>query len=188
MNVYDFDNTLYHGESGVQFFLFYLKKRPWMACYAPFVLRGVIDYKRRTINIDQIAERYGWVFKAFLSRIENYREDARIFWDKHEHRLYPFYKQLHQPDDLIISASPVQSLREICARLGVSNFIGTVINEETSTFDFICFRENKVRAFLEHYPGQQIDNFYTDSMNDKPLMDISKHVFLAKKGEITQIK
>jgi len=188
MNVYDFDNTLYDGESGVQMFFYYLKRRPWLACYAPFVVRGLIDYKGHRINIDQITERYGWIFQAFTKHIKDYAGDARDFWDKHEHRILPFYQDLHQPDDLIISASPEQSLREICARLGVNHYIGTVVNENTGRFDFICFRENKVKAFQERYPGQQIDSFYTDSMNDKPLMDISRNVFLMKKGEITQIK
>jgi len=188
MNVYDFDNTLYDGESGVQMFFYYLKKRPWLACYAPFVLRGVLDYKMHKIDLDQVTERFGWIFKAFTAGIEDYAADAREFWDKHERRVLPFYERLHQPDDLIISASPEQSLREICARIGVNHYIGTVVNENTGLFDFICFRENKVKAFQQRYPGQRIDDFYTDSMNDKPLMDISKRVFLVKKGEITQIK
>jgi len=188
MNVYDFDNTLYNGESGVHMFFYYLKKRPGLVRYAPQVLRGVIDYKRGRINFDQAIERVGGVLRPFLEGIEDFRADARDFWDRHERRLYPFYQQLHQPDDLIISAGPEQSLREVCARLGVSNYIGSVINEITSQLEFACFRENKVKAFRERYPGRQIDNFYTDSMNDKPLMDISKHVFLVKKGEIRQIK
>jgi len=188
MNVYDFDNTLYDGESGVQMFFFYLKKRPWLVCYAPFVLRGLIDYKRHKVNIDQVVEKYGWIFQAFIKGIEDFPRDAREFWDRHEHRICSFYKDLQRPDDLIISASPEPSLREVCARLGVKHYIGTVVNENTHTFDFVCFRENKVKAFRERYPGQQIDDFYTDSMNDKPLMDISRRVFLVKKGIITQIK
>ena len=188
MNVYDFDNTLYDGESGIHLFFFYLKKRPRLVRYAPQVLLGVIDYKRGKITFDQAITRSGWVLRPFLEGIADYRADAREFWDKHAHRLRPFYKHLHRPDDLIISASPEQSLREVCARLGVERYIGSVINEETSTLEFACFRENKVTAFRKRYPGQRIDNFYTDSMNDKPLMDISEHVFLVKKGKIEQLK
>lgn len=188
MNVYDFDNTLYDGESGVDMFFFYLKKRPWLVRYTPQVVGAFIAYKRHQVTIDSVAQQYAGLIKAFLDGIEDYQEDARVFWDKHEHRLRPFYKQLHQPDDLIISAGPEQSLKEICTRLGVKRYIGTVINEATSALDFICFRENKVKAFQARYPGEQIDNFYTDSMNDKPLMDIAKHVFMVDKGEITQLK
>jgi len=189
MNVYDFDNTLYGGESGIQMFVFYLKKRPWLVCYAPFVLQILIEYKlHKVATIDEVVEKYGWLFHAFIKGVEDFQADAREFWDKHEHRLCSFYQDLHQPDDLVISASPEHSLREVCARLGIKHYLGTVINEDTRMFDFVCFRDNKVKAFQERYPGQEIDNFYTDSMNDKPLMDISNRVFLVKKGKITQIK
>jgi phosphoserine phosphatase len=188
MNVYDFDNTIYEGESGIDMFFFYLKKRPGLVRFAPQVLRGVIDYKTSGVSLADVAARYGNILKVFLDGIADYAADAREFWDQHEHRLRSFYHHLHRPDDLIISASPEQSLREVCMRLGVARYIGTVIDEATSTLDFICFRENKVKAFRERYPGQTIENFYTDSMNDKPLMEIAQHVFLVKKGRIEQIK
>jgi len=188
MNVYDFDNTIYDGESGIQMFFYYLRKRPGLARYAPQVLRGLIDYKRGKINFDQAIARVGGVLRPFLEGIEDYHADARDFWDKHEHRIHPFYQELHRPDDLIISAGPEQSLREICARLGVNHYLGSIINENTNTLDFACYRENKVKAFRERYPRQQIDSLYTDSMNDKPLMDIAKNVFLVKKGVVKQIK
>jgi len=188
MNVYDFDNTLYDGESALDFFLFCLKKRPLLLRYIPSALRGIADYKRHGITIDEVAKRYTKVMRALMAGLGDYEEATRAFWDKHEHRICSFYRDLQQPDDLVISAGPERSLREICARMGIQHYIGTVINEETGEMEFVCFKENKARAFLERYPGQQIDNFYTDSMNDKPLMDIAKHVFLVKKGELTQIK
>ena len=188
MNVYDFDNTLYRGESGVHMFFYYLKKRPGLIRFAPRLLPGMIAYKRHQIALDDVGELVGWVLKKFMEGIEDYEQDAKDFWDKHEHRLQPFYKELQHPDDLIISAGPEQSLREVCDRLGVSRYIGTVISEETGDLEFICYRENKVKAFREKYPDEQIDNFYTDSMNDKPLMDIARHVFLVGKKGMEQIK
>ena len=188
MNVYDFDNTLYDGESALHFFLFCLKKRPSLLRFIPSALRGIVDYKRHGITIDEVAQRYSRIMRACLEGLGDYEAATRIFWDKHEHRICSFYKDLQRPDDLIISAGPEQSLKEICARLGIQHYIGTVVNEETLEMEFVCFKENKVKAFQARWPGREIENFYTDSMNDKPLMDIAKRVFLVKKGEITQIK
>lgn len=188
MNVYDFDNTLYRGESGLHLFFYYLKKRPFLMRYTPKVVEAVIEYKRSHYPLEEAISRVEGLVRVFLEGIEDYEHDAREFWDLHEYRLRPFYKHLHRPDDLIISASPEQSLKEVCKRLGVNHYIGTVINENTSSLEFVCFRENKVKAFQARYPGQQIDDFYTDSMNDKPLMDISKHVFMVKKDSIEQLK
>ncbi|MCL2299697.1 MAG: haloacid dehalogenase-like hydrolase [Firmicutes bacterium] len=188
MNVYDFDNTLYDGESALDFFLFCLKKRPALLRFVPSALRGIADYKRRGITIDQVGRRYARIMRACLEGLGDYREAARVFWDRHEHRIRSFYRDLQQPDDLVISAGPEQSLREICGRLGIRHYIGTVVNEGDGALEFVCFKENKARAFLERWPGREIDNFYTDSMNDKPLMDLAKHVFLVKKGNLKQIK
>jgi len=188
MNVYDFDGTLYDGESALDFFLFCMKKRPGLARYIPSALMGVVGYKRHGVTLDEIAGRYGKIFRACLEGIEDYRATSKAFWDKYEDRICAFYRDTQRPDDLIISAGPEQSLREICARMGIAHYIGTVFNEQSGELEFLCFGENKVKAFRERWPGQEIDDFYTDSMNDKPLMDIARHVFLVKKGALTQIK
>ncbi|MCL2494924.1 MAG: haloacid dehalogenase-like hydrolase [Oscillospiraceae bacterium] len=188
MNVYDFDNTLYDGESALDFFLFCLKKRPSLLRYIPSALKAVVDYKRQGITIDDIAGRYGEIMRACLQGLGDYQAATKVFWDRHEHRIRPFYKPLQRPDDLVITAGPEQSMKEICGRLGIAHYIGTVVNEASGEIEFVCFKENKVQAFHERYPGQEIDDFYTDSMNDKPLMDISKRVFLVEKGKVRRIK
>ena len=42
--------------------------------------------------------------------------------------------------------------------------------------------------FFEEYPDTEIENFYTDSLNDQPLIDISKNAYLVKGDKITKIK
>jgi len=188
MNVYDFDNTLYDGESIVDMFLFYLRRHPGMVRHAPFMIKGIVDYKRDKITLEQALQKCSRIVERFLRDMRDFEKDAALFWDRHEHRLFPFYKHLQRPDDLIISAGPEVSLREICKRIGVSRYLGTVINQKSQSIDFLCFGKNKVKVFRERYPDEQIDNFYTDSMSDKPLMDIARHVFLVKKGWMKQIK
>ena len=43
MNVYDFDNTLYKGESSYDFFFFCLKRKPKMIKYIPVVLKLILN-------------------------------------------------------------------------------------------------------------------------------------------------
>ena len=189
MNVYDFDNTIYDGESGLHMFWEYFKRRPALVRHLPVIARSMVHYKANRVELDDVLERVGKIIVSCIDEAAgDLAEDAKFFWDKYERRIRPFYYKLHRPDDLIISAGPEQSLREICGRLGVARYIGTVINEETRQLEFVCFRENKVKAFHDRYPGQAIENLYTDSMNDKPLMDIAQHVFLVNKGKITQLK
>ncbi|MDR2647462.1 MAG: haloacid dehalogenase-like hydrolase [Oscillospiraceae bacterium] len=188
MNVYDFDNTLYKGESGIALFFFYLRKRPSLLRMMPIVVQGGLKYKLGLVKIDEVARRYAKYIEVFLRGIQDYKADAKEFWDRYEHRLQPFYKNMQKSDDLIVSASPEQSLEEVCKRMGVSRWIGTRIDEENARLTFVCFRENKAKAFLERYPNEQIDNLYTDSMYDTPLMELSKHVYLVRKGKLIKIK
>jgi phosphoserine phosphatase len=186
--VYDFDNTLYRGESGVDLFFYYIKKRPSLLRFTPTVIVGVIRYKLHLVQLDDVLNGYGSIVERFVAGVEDFAQDAKEFWDRHDHRLRSFYYRLQQDDDLVISASPEPSLQEVCGRLGVKRWIGTRINEETRRLDYVCFRENKVKAFQEQYPGETIENFFTDSMNDKPLMELAQKVFLIQKGKMKRIK
>lgn len=67
-------------------------------------------------------------------------------------------------------------------------YVGSSIDKKTGKFKRLCFLENKVKIFNELYPNAHIDNFYTDSMNDKAMMDIADHVYLVNGNKIEQIK
>lgn len=46
MNVYDFDNTIYRGESAVDLFWYYLKQDKSLLRYVPEVAAALVRYKR----------------------------------------------------------------------------------------------------------------------------------------------
>ncbi len=189
MNVYDFDNTLYKGESMVDLFLFYLKKNPGLIKYFTGVMKVLKRYKKGEVTINDMVEKYAPVVSKETEKILDAENDPKEFWDKHQKNIKPFYKSLQQPDDVIITASPDYTMREICRRLGINNLICSEFDIEKNKLTFMCLKENKVKAFRERYPDTEIENFYTDSpANDKPLIDISKHAFLVEGNKITKIK
>ena len=53
---------------------------------------------------------------------------------------------------------------------------------------FYLQRNNKVDLFYKEFPIGTIDNFYTDSMNDKPLIGISNAAYLVKGDKIKRVK
>ena len=187
-NVYDFDNTIYRGESSLDLFFYYLKKDPSLVKYLPKALVGVVKYKLGMVQIDSLMADYATLAEDYLRTLKTLDEDMEDFWDKHMHKIKPFYKAQQHDDDLIISASPEFFLEVLFKRIGIKNFIGTSIDKEKCKVLFVCFRENKVPAFQSRYPDAKIENFYSDSMNDKPLMDLAKNVFMVKGNRIKQIK
>ncbi len=188
MNVFDFDNTIYDGESVMDFFLYYCKKDKSLLKYIPTVMNALIKYKKGAITVEEALSKYGKTVTDYYVKNIGMGDDFKVFWDNNMHKIKPFYKEVQSDDDLIISCSPEISLKIICERLGIKRYIGTVIDSKTGEISRLCFRENKVKAFFEEYPDTEIENFYTDSLNDQPLIDISKNAYLVKGDKITKIK
>ncbi len=187
MNVYDFDNTIYDGESVIDFFLFYCKKDKSLIKYIPSVFIALVKYKLGKVTIEQALAKYGEAVGSYYRDNDQIKDDMLTFWDKHMHKIKPFYKKIQTDDDLIISGSPEFSLEIICKRLGIKRYIGSII-EKDGSIPRLCIREAKVKAFFEEYPDTEIENFYTDSINDMPLIEISKNAYLVKGSKITKIK
>lgn len=189
MNVYDFDNTIYDGESTLHLFFFYLKKKPSLLKYMPKVLEAFSRYKKGLVTIDDMLNIYAPMIEKMALEVVDPENDPREFWDSHIKNIKPFYKEIQQDDDLIITASPDFTISEVCNRLGIKHFLSTTFNNETGKIERVCLKHNKVKAFFENYPDCEIENFYTDSPeNDKPLMDIAKHAFVVNGDKITQVK
>lgn len=188
MNVYDFDNTIYDGESVVDFFLYYCKKDISLLRHIPALIKALFKYKAGKITVEQALSKYGKTVADYYAKHPDIPEETEHFWNCHMHKIKSFYKDLQSDDDLIISGSPEFSLCTICKRLGIKRYIGSLIDTDTGEISRLCIRENKVKAFFEEYPDTPIENFYTDSVNDLPLIEISENAYLVNKNKITKIK
>ena len=188
MNVYDFDNTLYDGETLVDFIVYYIKHDYRIWKYIPKLL--VIYFKDvcHLFTVEQAIKEYASFLEGYYTTVDNVEETVVKFWDKNQHKIKPFYEQIRKDDDIVVSGTTDFILDEIMKRMGIKNYVGSSIDKKTGKFTRLCFLENKVKIFNELYPNAEIDNFYTDSMNDKAMMDISKHVFFVKGNKIEQIK
>lgn len=189
MNVYDFDNTIYDGETLVDFIFYYIKTDPAIWKYVPKLTWIYFKDVTHRFTVDEAVKAYASFLEGYyVKKTHLLGRDVKRFWDKNEHKIKSFYETIRKEDDVIVSGTTDFLLEEICARIGIKHYISSSIDRNTGKFTRLCFLENKVKAFREVYPDAQIENFYTDSMNDKPMMDISRHVFLVKGSQITQIK
>lgn len=189
MNVYDFDNTIYDGESTLDLFFFYIKRHPLLLKKLPTVLHAFMRYKRGEVTLSEMLDRYAPLVEKEVLQVVDFENDPPVFWDAHMNKIKPFYKKQQRDDDLIITASPDFNMEEICRRLGVRRYLTSEIDRETGKIGKICARKNKIKYFFEQYGGETIDNFYTDSIeNDLPLIEAARHAFVVKGNKITQIK
>lgn len=188
VNVYDFDNTIYDGESLVDLILYYIPRDPRIWRYLPQLIRIAFRDRFRLFTVEEAVRAYAGFLEGYYVKLSSLEEDVVRFWNRHEHKIKPFYEKQRRADDIIVSGSTDFLLAEIMKRMGITRYIGSSIDPRTGKFTRLCFLENKVKLFQEQYPNVQIANFYTDSMNDRAMMDISIHVFLVKKNQVTQIK
>ena len=188
MNVYDFDDTIYDGESALDFFLAYMKVNPAMLKMLPKVLRAMARYKLGKVTVDGFMKDYAPLVKKYYCEYPHWEEFTVRFWDTHMHKIRPFYRDLHREDDIIVTASPELTVKEIAKRIGVKHYVCSQIDDETGEITRLCMRQKKEVYFDESFPNAEIENFYTDSMkNDGFFAKKAKHVFLVKGNELRQL-
>lgn len=182
MNVYDFDNTIFRGDSTVRLTVYVMLHRPAALVTLPPLIWGGAMYLLRLWPKQRFKERV----YAFCRHIPDMDELLDDFWDKNRGRIYDWYMRKKQPDDLIISASSQFALRPICDSLGVRLIASEVDAKSGKYIGKNCHGEEKLRRFREAFPDGEIDEFYSDSRSDAPLAGLARQAYIVRKGKISE--
>lgn len=186
MNVYDFDNTIYDGESVVDFYIFLLNKNPRLMTLMPKMVWMLLRYKACRISEEELLRQAQRYTARFFSYVAN-RDLVVEFWDKNQKKIKKFYLERRKDDDVVLSASCNILIEEMCQRLGIKTVISSEIDVQNGEILQLCFRERKPEIFRKYFPGAVIDNFYTDSMNDSPMFELARHIYLVKGNKVKEL-
>ena len=85
-DLYDFDGTIYDGDSGIDIFFFALKKYPKIIRRVPKIVWFAILKVLKIISM----ERFKSIVFSFLNDIDDIDEFVLEFWEKHEKKLKKF--------------------------------------------------------------------------------------------------
>ena len=142
MNVYDFDETIYDGDSTVDFYKYCLRRRPYIIFRFPLwtALRFVLDSGKKLV----FKER----FYRFLYAFDDIDSEVSRFWDGHEKKIKRWYLENRRPDDVVISASPEFLLNPVCKRLGISVLMASVVDKKRGFIPAITAGEGKGAPFF----------------------------------------
>lgn len=182
MKVFDFDNTIYRGESSVDFSFYMIRHNKKILRYVPTILFSLAGYKLCLLKKEKLEAIINNFFEGVLDGTESPPVFVKPFWETHACRLNEKILKLIEPDDVIISASPIFLIDGIREKLNTEKIIGTEVDLQQKKVTWFNFGDNKVKRYKALYGDRQIDAFYTDSNNDKDLMGISREVFIVKKG------
>lgn len=181
MNVYDFDQTIFRGDSSIRFYLYVLKRRPDIIRFWPAQIRALLRYRNKKIDKTTMKT----VFYRYFAVIKQMDRMVLGFWEHESKRLYDWYLAQKRPDDLIISASPEFFLAPLCQQLNVRLIASDVDPRTGMNRKRNCYGEEKVRRLFQKFPDAQIDSFYSDSQSDAPLAKLAQQAWLVIDGKPT---
>lgn len=185
MNVYDWDGTIYHGDSSRDFVFYCFKKYPKTRKNIPKCLFFGFLYGVRIVKKLTFKQK----LFSFVKDIEDIDQAVLDFWKLHEKNVHKWYFEKKQPDDVVISASPEFLLQPICKKLGIGTMMASKTDKHTGKFDGKnCHGEEKVRRFRELMPNAEIKEFYSDLYCDTPLARLAERAYIVKGEKLTPWK
>lgn len=181
INLYDFDNTIYKGDSSTDFFFYAMLKYPKVAKFIPKIIFSAIKYKLHIIKKTKLKEN---IF-SFLQVIPDVDFLISSFWKTHSCYIKGFYLKKDHQNDIIISASPEFLLRPITDELGVLDLIGSKVDAKTGVFKGLnCYGKEKVRRLKKKYQEFEVEEAYSDSYSDIPILELAKRSYIVKGNKI----
>lgn len=179
--VYDFDKTLTENDTLFSFFIFNERKSFFFVAKLIIYISYMICTKLKIISNDKLKELG---IKLFLSNLT--KEELTYKFSNFKSVInfnFLFYKtdfSKYQEDIYIVSASFKEYLEPIFPK-NVRILASSIRyeNGKAKGLLFNCYAKNKIKI-LEKENIKKIDIFYTDSISDLPLVEVSKKTFLIK--------
>ena len=189
IDVYDFDGTIYRGDSTVDFLIYLAGKRKSLLLRAVFLIPAAV----RLLFTGDLTRFKSSLFNQIAGRVDLFAE-GELFWRESgaQQKINDWFR--NRPVDvpvIIASASPEFELRWIADKLGADDLICTRCDEKTGKLiGQNCKSDEKICRIREKYGEVSIQSMYTDSIRaDRPLLELAENRFLvnAKTGEVRRL-
>lgn len=177
MNVYDFDGTIYDGDSGIDFIKFAFGKKPFRVSWQ--IVKSIplfILYKMKKVPFKIMKES----LFAFVKYFDDLSVITTEFAEKRKNKIKKYYAKTRREDDVIVSASLDFYLLPLCQEIGLKQVIctkydvknGKIVGEN-------CKKEEKVKRLEQEY-GKDcvVENAYGDSQSDYPILKRAQNGYL----------
>lgn len=178
INIYDFDDTIYDGDSSVEFFKYCLKKNKKVLFTIPSILFAFALYMLKIKEKEYFKSK----FFSFVKYFDNIEKEVESFWKENYCKIKDFYIKEHKDTDIIISASPEFLLKPVSKKYKFK-LIASKVSTKTGEFEKNCYGEEKVKR-LNEFGYEKCNKFYSDSLSDLPLKNIAKKSYIVKENKI----
>ena len=185
IDVYDFDGTIYDGDSTADFVLFCLPRHPELIGGLPRIALAALRLAVKNYNLTQ----FKTVLFGEMSKRFSLEKEAEAFWqsEKTRAKLGEWFQKT--PRDLpivIASASPEFELKHAAKILGVETLIGTQCDMVTGALTGKnCKGAQKIERIREVFGEYEVRAMYTDDAKaDGPLLAIAKEQYIVTHGHV----
>lgn len=180
MKAFDFDGTLYDGDSSIDFFLYCLKNHPICMRALPQLGVGALRYLAKQSTVEEFKSN----FFFFIRFLDDSDQVVHSFWSNNLRKLKDNVVNRMSKGDLIISASPSFLLKEPAEYLG-AHLIATEVDMDTGrVLNKNCKGDEKIARCKQLKIEMPFEEAYSDSLFDLPLFNASHQGYLVKKGKI----
>ena len=186
MNVFDFDNTIYNGESAVDYAFYMIRHNKKIIRFIPTILLSLAGYKLCLLSKEKLESIINKVFDGVMDGKVSFKDFVEPFWESHSNKLNSIILKRIKPGDVIISAGPVFLLEGITEIIKTDKIVGSELDFDKRRITWFNFGDNKVKRYRQLYGDNTVDAFYTDSYYDKDMMMISRDVYIVKRGRIVK--
>ena len=188
LDVYDFDGTIYRGDSSVDFWKYCVGRQLSLLRYFPRQVMAFIGMKLGLLSGEKGKAR----FFCFLRSVDKPEEAVEAFWRSHGDRLVSWFPPpLNDNKMVVASASPAFLLDSLCRTWGVP-LLATEMDVHTGRINGRnCKGEEKLRrlkAWMSPEKEWEIHAAYSDSLKaDGPLLRLAAHPYLVRRGRVEPI-
>ena len=177
INLYDFDKTIYDGDSTVDFYFFCLKKNKKIIWLLPKQFFGFFRYKLKIIS----KERFKEIFYSFLKLVNDIDLCIQEFWKINKGKIKNFYLEKNHSNDVIISASPQFLLEPIAKKLNVYKLIASKVDKKSGKIlSPNCYGAEKVNRLNNEINNYHVVNSFSDSLSDEPILKLADKAYIVK--------
>lgn len=177
MNIYDFDDTIYNGDTNRDILMYGFKKHPFLVLKALKKAKKLQnDYKRGVIEFERVKE----AILSFIFEIKNYPKFINDFVDSHMKNIKPWYLNRRTQNDIIISASYELWIMQFCKRLGIRYVIATKTDSDGRIIGKNCKGAEKLKRLASVIPNAVIVSAYSDSSCDIPILEAARTAYVVE--------
>lgn len=185
MNILDFDNTIYKGDTSKDIIKFSLVRHPILTINS--ILKTIPIYIKYILKKTTFEHVKTSLF-SFLYKIDNLENYIDEFINIKINNIKNWYKNRNKKNDIIISASLELWIIPFCKKIGINNIIATKTDNKGNIIGLNCRGREKVSRLKKEYPNIIVNEAYGDSKSDIPMLELAKKAYLVKGEKLIEYK